>query len=171
MLDAIINKIKPMKNFLSRTLIGFKKGLFTPNLPPEILEFQNKPLIRVFRVIGGLSFLTILGRGYTSFKLSPLLFVLFILIYFFAILFFIYHIYISYHRLKHIKYLFKSGALDIRNSPLDKYASMLVRVLACAKGVCDTATPIGLGLGLMLGADQTLKEVVAAQEMLFLVLS
>jgi hypothetical protein len=148
-----------MKKFLSRTLIGVKKGLFTPNLPPEILEFQKKPLIRIFRVIGGLSFLTILGRGYTSFKLSPLLFGLFILLYFFAILFFIYHIYISYHRFKHIKYLFKSGALDVRNSPLNKYAGMLVRVLACAKGACDAATPIGLGLGLMLGADQTLKEV------------
>ena len=147
-----------MKKFLSRTLIGVKKGLFTPNLPPEILEFQKKPLIRIFRVIGGLSFLTILGRGYISFKLSPFLFGLFILLYFIAILFFIYHVYISYHRFKYIKYLFKSGALDVRNSPLDKYASMLVRVLACAKGVCDTATPFGLGLGLMLGADQVLKD-------------
>jgi hypothetical protein len=87
------------------------------------------------------------------------LFGLFILLYLIAISFFIYHLYISYYRFKHIKYLFKSGALDVRNSPLDKYASMLVRVLACAKGACDAATPIGLGLGLMLGADQTLKEV------------
>ena len=120
MLDAIIKNTKAMKKFLSRTFVGVKKGLFTPNLPPEILEFQNKPLIRIFRVIGGLSFLTILGRGYTSFKLSPLLFGVFILLYFIAILFFIYHIYISYHRFKHIKFLFKSGALDVRNSPLDK---------------------------------------------------
>jgi len=148
-----------MKRFYEKTIIGIKRGLFTPNLPPEILEFQNKPLIRIFRVIGGLSFLTILGRGYTSFKLSPLLLGLFILLYFFAVLFFIFHIYISYHRFKHIKYLLKSGALDVRNSPLDKNASLLVRVLACAKGACDTATPIGLGLGLMLGADQTLKEI------------
>lgn len=35
---------------------------------------------------------------------------------------------------------------------------MLVRVLACAKGACDAATPFGLGLGLMLGADQTLRD-------------
>jgi hypothetical protein len=136
-----------MKRFFERTLIGIKKGLFTPNLPIEILEFQKKPIIRIFRVIGGLSFLTILGRGYISIKLSPLLFGLFILLYFFAVLFFLYHIYISYHRFKYIKYLFKSGELDVRNSPLDNYASMLVRVLACAKGACDAATPFGLGLG------------------------
>jgi hypothetical protein len=159
MLNAIINLNKVMQRFFTRTLIGIKRGLLTPNLPPEILEFQRKPLIRIFRVIGGLSFLTILGRGYISFKLSPFLFGLFILFYFFSVLFFIYHLYISYHRFKHIKFLFKSGALDVRNSPLDKYAGMLIRVLTCAKGVCDSATPIGLGLGLMLGADQTLKEV------------
>jgi hypothetical protein len=124
-----------------------------------MLEFQKKPLIRIFRVIGGLSFLFILGHSYLPFESPFILLVFFILSYFFAVLFFIYHIYISYHRFKHIKYLFKSGELDVRNSPLDKYAGMLVRVLACAKGVCDSATPIGLGLGLMLGADQALKEV------------
>ena len=108
-----------MKKFLSRTRIGVKKGLFTPNLPPEMLEFQKKPIIRIFRVIGGLSFLTILGRGYASFKLTPIFLVLFIISYFFAVLFFIYHVYISYHRFKYTKYLLKSGALDVRNSPLD----------------------------------------------------
>jgi hypothetical protein len=35
---------------------------------------------------------------------------------------------------------------------------MLSRVILCAKGFCDTATPVGLGSGLMLGADQVLKD-------------
>jgi hypothetical protein len=35
---------------------------------------------------------------------------------------------------------------------------MLSRVLFCAKSVCDSATPVGLGGGLMLGADQVLKD-------------
>jgi hypothetical protein len=35
---------------------------------------------------------------------------------------------------------------------------MLARVLFSAKSVCDSATPVGLGLGLMLGADQVLKD-------------
>jgi len=159
-----------MRRFFTRTWIGVKKGLLTPNLPPEILEFQKKPLIRIFRVVGGLSYLFILGRDYISFLSTFYSLVLFCLSFFFAILFFIYHIYISYHRIKYTRYLLKSGALDVRNSPLDKYLTMLGRVLVCAKSACDTAAPVGLGLGLMLGADQTLKEVVAAQDKLFLVL-
>jgi len=63
--------------------------------------------------------------------------------------------------------LLKSGELDIRNSPLDKYASMLGRVLLCAKGVCDSANPIGVGLGLILGADQVLKDCYAGREAFF----
>jgi hypothetical protein len=148
-----------MKRFFNRTLIGVKRGLFTPTLPPEILEFQKKPLVRLFRIIGGLSFLIILGRDHMSFFSAFFNLSLFYLSYFFAVLFFLYHLYISYHRFKHTKYLLKSGALDYRNSPLDKYITMLGRVLVCAKSTCDAATPFGLGLGLMLGADQALKEV------------
>jgi hypothetical protein len=46
-----------MKIFLSITLKGIKKGIIIPSLSPKMLEFQNKPLIRLLRVIGGLSFL------------------------------------------------------------------------------------------------------------------
>jgi hypothetical protein len=125
-----------------------------------MLEFQKKPLIRIFRVIGGLSFLTVLGHGYISFEFFgyPIAQGFFYLAYFISVLFFIYHVYISYCRFKHVKFLLKSGALDVRNSPLDKYVTMLGRVLLCAKNVCDTATPFGVGLGLMLGADQVLKD-------------
>jgi hypothetical protein len=124
-----------------------------------MLEFQKKPLIRLFRIIGGLSLLTILGRGYISFESTFFGLGLFYLSYFFAVLFFFYHIYISYHRFKYTKYLLKSGALDYRNSPLDKYITMLGRVLVCAKSTCDAATSFGVGLGLMLGADQALRDV------------
>lgn len=144
-----------MKIFFIRTLRGIKKGLLTPILPIEILDFQKKPLIRLIRVIGGLSFITLLAVKRDYFELH---WILLYLSFFFAIIFFIYHIYISIHKYKYIKLLLKSDKLDIRNSPLDKYASMIVRVLICAKGVCDSASPIGLGLGLMLGADQVLKD-------------
>jgi hypothetical protein len=43
---------------------------------------------------------------------------------------------------------------------------MLARVVFCAKSTCDAATSFGLGLGLMLDADQILKEEIS----LFLVL-
>lgn len=35
--------------------------------------------------------------------------------------------------------------MDIRNSPLDKYAGMLGRVLVYAKDACDSAGPFGIG--------------------------
>jgi hypothetical protein len=49
-----------MKVFLNRTLKGIKKGLFTPTLSTEMLEFQRKPIIRLIRIIGGLSLLSLL---------------------------------------------------------------------------------------------------------------
>ena len=101
-----------MKKFLSRSLIGIKKGLLTPTLSPEMLKFQRKPIIRIIRVIGGLSFISLLGQSYLELP-SILLYLLFI----FASMFFIYHIYISIYRYKHIKYLLKSGELDIGIHP------------------------------------------------------
>jgi len=140
------------KTFIERTWIGIKKGLTTPTLPKEILDFQMNPLIRILRVVGGISIISILNPMY---KLHGIfLYISFL----FSLIFFIYHIYISIHRYKHVKYLFKSGKLDVRNSPLDKYSSVLVKIILCGKSFCDYAAPVGLGLGLMLGTDQVLKD-------------
>ena len=51
-----------MKNFFNNILIGFKKAWDTPTLPAKVLAFNDSFLIRVFRVVGGLSFLFVLGR-------------------------------------------------------------------------------------------------------------
>lgn len=142
-----------MKIFLLRTTNGIKKGLFTPTLSKEMLEFQRKPLIRILRVLGGISWFSLFGYGY--FKLNGV--VLYISL-FFVINFLIYHIYISIHRFKHIKKILMSDELEVKNSPLDKYATLLARIVLCAKGSCEYATPVGVGLGLMLGADQVLKD-------------
>jgi hypothetical protein len=142
-----------IKIFMLRTWNGVKKGIFTPTLPKEMLEFQRKPLIRILRVLGGISLLTLLGRSY--FKLNGLVLYLSL---FFVIIFFIYHIYISIHKYKHIKKILMTEELEIKNSPLDKYATLLARVILCGKGACEYASPVGVGLGLMLGADQVLKE-------------
>jgi len=49
------------KTFIERTWIGVKRGLTTPTLSKEMLEFQRKPLIRILRVVGGMSFICILN--------------------------------------------------------------------------------------------------------------
>jgi hypothetical protein len=52
------------KTFIERTRIGVKRGLTTPTLSKEMLEFQIKPLIRILRVVGGMSFICILNPTY-----------------------------------------------------------------------------------------------------------
>lgn len=76
---------------------------------------------------------------------------------FITLIYTIYQFIISYYRIKHIIAILKSDKLDIRNSPLDRLARLSARALLCFKGACDTAQPVGLTLGLMLGTDEVLK--------------
>lgn len=122
----------------------------TPTLPENILKFQSLYYIRILRFLGGVSFLLILSKKYYN------IYMLYICM-FFALLFTIYHIIISYHRIKHIIKVLKSDELDIRNSPLDRLASLGAKAIMCAKGACEAAQPVGLGLGLMLGTDEIVK--------------
>ena len=143
-----------MKQKFIRTWNGIYKGWSAPSLPEHILALQSKPIIRIFRVLGGLSTLALLGRGYLrvfEIKEYVLYGVMFI-----ALLFLLYNLYIGWHR---IKYIYKNiKDLEVRNSPLDRYATVIARVVFCAKGVCEIAPYVGGSLGLMLGVDQVLKD-------------
>ena len=98
------------KSVFQRLLVGFKKGFSTPTLPPDILKIQAHPLIRILRFLGGISFLIILSKNYSS------IYVLYICM-FICTIFTIYHFIISIYSIKHIIKLLKSDELDIRNSP------------------------------------------------------
>lgn len=141
-----------IKTFFKRVLTGVKKGYKTPNLPDHIIEFTNQPLTRILRVIGGVSFITMMSNSHLHFPIGVL-----IILAFFSLIFTIYHIYLTYHRIKHIRYLFKTGAYEVRNSPVDRLAFLAARAIGCLKGVCESAQPVGLGLGLMITADEILK--------------
>ena len=52
--------------------------------------------------------------------------------------------------------VFKSDKFEIRNSPLDRFATLGARALCCLKGACETAQPVGVTLGLMISTDQIL---------------
>lgn len=143
---------KNRKNLLGRFLIGAHKGWELKTLPQEILDFQLNPVIRIIRFLGGLSLLAILGRSYITLSGYFLYIALF-----FTFVFMVYHIYISYHRIKHIYKLINSEEVEIRNSPLDRFASMAVKAILCAKGLCEQAQPIGSAFGFMLGTDEFLK--------------
>jgi len=79
------------------------------------------------------------------------------LLLFFTIIFTIYHIYLSYHRTKHFITILKSKKLEVRNSPLDRFAFYSARALFCLKYGCEQAQPVGLVVGITFSIDEILK--------------
>ena len=106
---------KVSTNLFKRLYVGIKKGLLTPTLPENIIKFKSNPLIRILRVLGGLSILVLLGNNKYSYSLP--IYVLYFL-WLVGFLFLVYHIVISYYRFVNIKKILKSDKLDVRNSPL-----------------------------------------------------
>ena len=131
---------------------GFKKAYNIPMLPPKIKEFTMHPSIRIIRFLGGLSILFLLGKSHIDY---PYYFTFFFM--FFAFIFWIYHCYLFFHRTKHFIAVLKSDKLEVRNSPLNRFAYLSAKAIWCLKFGCDTAQPVGVSLGLMLGADEILK--------------
>lgn len=139
-------------NLFNRLKVGIKKGWTQPTLPDHLIKLQLNPLIRIFRVLGGISLLLILSKKINYF--SSLFFYIAFLI---VILYSFYLFYITFYRIKHIKMILKNKDLEIRNSPLDKFATYAGKLIFCAKGACDTVAPIGVVLGIMAGFDTILE--------------
>jgi hypothetical protein len=110
------------------------------------------PITRIFRISGGLSTGALIGNKFINFPI----FILFLAL-IWTFIFLIYTLVISYFRTKHIYKLLKSDELDIRNSPLDKFSSLCVRVLFCLKVGFKFTAPFALVLGIMLITDQILE--------------
>ena len=149
------------KTLWQRFLVGIKRGWETDTLPTHLLKLQMHPLIRIFRVLGGISSLGLLSR---SIVVLPLFFQVCVVL--FTLIYGIYMFYIFYHRIKHIRKVLKSDALNIRNSPLDQFASLAGKLLLCVKGACDAMPPLGIALGIMAGFDAILES--RGREALFL---
>jgi hypothetical protein len=111
-----------------------------------------QPLIRILRVMGGISTLLILSK---KSLILPSFFLYVLLLLTFA--FFIYHTFISYHRIKHMYKTLKSDKLDVKNSPVDRLSTLAVKILWCIKGSCDQLPHLGLGLSLGVATDQILE--------------
>ena len=149
------NNNKPKKNkksILTRIWSGIKLGWNTPTLPEHILKLQLHPLIRILRVLGGISTVLILTKKSLVFP-SFFLYIFLIL----SIMFFIYHTYISYYRIIHMYKTLKSDKLDVKNSPIDRIATIAGKALWCIKGSCDQLPHLGLGLSLGAVTDQILE--------------
>lgn len=122
-----------IKTIFKRLLIGLKVGWNAPVLPPKVLNFHNNILIIIFRVIGGISILRVLSKKYL------LLFLLFkFIVLFFALLHFIYITIISIIKLWYGFKVLKSDKLNIRNSPFDRFATTIGKLLYCWKYGCKS---------------------------------
>lgn len=142
------------KNNLSkRLLIVVKKGLSIPTLPEHIIKIQSHPAIRILRVLGGSGMLLILTKAYLYF---PHFFLY--IFFFFSLIFNIYHYIIAFYRIKYMISIFNSDIFEVRNSPIDRLVSLGVKALWCAKGFCDAAQPVAVSIGVMVTADNILKE-------------
>lgn len=145
------------KKIFSRFFIGLKKGILTATLPNHIIQLNNNPIIRIFRVLGGISILLILTHKLDSLGDGLLYLFTLVLCTVLALLFSLYRIFLTYHRIKHMIKVLKSDDLDVRNSPLDRFATIAAKIILCSKGLCETAAPVGVLFGGMAGIDELRK--------------
>lgn len=125
-------------NKLSRSSFfkGIKKGYSVSTLPVKVEIFYNHIFIRILRVIGGISFVMVVTKFYlnlpeylhlfitiiAAIQITQMIIILIIKI--------IYGIYTL---------MFKKEVFEVRNSPLDRYATMIAKTLYCAKVGCGVA--------------------------------
>lgn len=144
------------KTKLQRFLYGIKLGIKLSLLPKSVENFHNYPLVRIFRVIGGISIILFLysPEWIGNLENSYIYWIIFIL----AMLHFLYILIISSIKICYLIYLWKNKKLEVRNSPLDQIASLSIKLAACIKGACVAGGASATVLGLGFGADKLLEE-------------
>jgi hypothetical protein len=83
-----------------------------PSLPENVSKFHNKPIVRLFRIMGGLSGIITLGK--ITFTVDIPTYILYIS-FFISISFLLYMLGLNIIRLIHIIKVFRSDKLDVRN--------------------------------------------------------
>jgi len=153
-ISNLISKLKIKIDYTSIKL-GVKKGMSIPTLPPKVEKFYSHPIMRIFRVIGGFCAVLVLTKNYTylSYPFDFLcMYVAFLQMLFIVIISIIKSIY-SIRKL-----IYNSKEFEVRNSPLNRFASQIGTLVYCWKYACSTASAgVGLiGSGAII--DQLLEE-------------
>lgn len=153
-------------NNLNSIILGLKKGYNLDVLPSKVRLFLNLPIIRIFRVIGGLSVLFFLlnKNGIISYNLPYNLNIVIMIL---ALIQLIQIIAISIIKLIYglNKLIRHREELEVRNSPLNRLATATVNLVYCFKLGCQVgSTGVGL-LGASVLIDGAL--VSAGQEKIF----
>jgi len=135
--------------------LGFIRAYSIPTLPAKVEQIYSHIFVRIFRFIGGLSFLLVVTNtylilpGFLHLFLAILASIQITQIIIILIIKFFYGLYII---------VFKKEKFEIRNSPLNRYASIISQALYCIKVGC---TVTGAGAGFIAGGaayDSVLEE-------------
>lgn len=146
--------MKNNKTLLQRFLYGIKLEIKLSLLPESVSKFHNHPLVRIFRVLGGVCI--ILFLSWSNWVENSLFYLILFLL---AMLQFLYIMVISIIKIYYLVYIWKNKKLEVRNSPLDHLASSLTfKLAACIKGACVVGAGSATVLGLGFGADKLLEE-------------
>lgn len=155
------NNKKKINNFPRFNLVklGLIKVYQTPTLPAHIISLNNYIFMRIFRVIGGICLLLTLSKKIFDFNEYIVYLVIVI-----NLLFLIYQFILLLYRIINIYKILKSDQLDVRNSPINKYVTMLTKGLLCIKGACEggilTGTVLGTGIAFDWALESANKEKV-----------
>lgn len=68
-------------------------------------------------------------------------------------------VYITIVRAINIKKLIKEGDFDVRNSPLDRMSTIIARMLACTKGICETGGTVAGAVAGLYTIDNIMKDL------------
>lgn len=151
---------KNTKTLRQRFIIGLKHGWNVPLMPDKVSRFHNHPFTRIFRVLGGLSVITVLLKKHLVFLL-PFQYLILSLAFIHVSYIVIISIIEIYHGIK----ILRSDKLNIRNSPLDSFASYTGKLLYCCKIGCRiNSASVGLAGGSVI-ADTILE--AGGQEKVF----
>jgi hypothetical protein len=156
---------KDKKNTFFKNIRDLKLGIIkvykTPSLPSHVLNFNHNIFVRIFRVIGGICLLLTLSKKVFEFNEYIIYLVIFI-----NTLFLIYQFVLLIYRIINIYRILKSDQLDIRNSPLNNFATIFTKGLLCFKGICEggifTGTILGTGIAYDWALESANKEKVFA---------
>jgi hypothetical protein len=127
--------------------LGFKRGYDIPILPEVIFKFYNIIYIRILRVIGGLCLFIVLTKIHLilpTYLHFPIIIIGFLQSLQICIIFMIKICYGLY------TLIYKKKLFEVRNSPLNRYATHIANIVYCAKWGCaitgGTAGFLGAGI-------------------------
>jgi len=131
------------KIIIKNIILGIKQAWNIPSLPLNIGNFYSHIFTRIFRFIGGLTVLITITKGYDHIQLHNyfnelLCNIIIFSTYLFASIFIVFTIIINLIRISYTIYIIfkKPEVFEVRNSPLNLFATQVAKILSCIKIGC-----------------------------------